>query len=149
MTSLLYRLFLGRERTGYRRYLLVVLALAVFAASFAGYALDVFAVSGGVVWIPADAALVGIIAACWVGYARSGLVAAWLITSTSLLGYHADHAFFGLSHRSFAERVAYFVRPDGLVVLGVEGAVLGTVAFLIGYSGRRTVDWVRSGTAPN
>jgi hypothetical protein len=97
--------------------------------TLAAYTLDVFSISGGIVWIPVHAALLGMGAAGWVGYAQDGLVFAWLVTYTSLLGYHAHHAFFGLSGRTVGEQLAYFVELDGLAVLAVEGVVFGTVAF--------------------
>lgn len=147
MTAPLRSILVGTKRSAYHRYLVLVLALGAFATTFAAYALGLFYVSGGVVFIPFYAAVVGMVAGCWIGYARRGLLFAWLVTYTSLLGYHADHAFFGLSGRAFGDQVAYFVRSDGLAFLAVEGLVLGTLAFVLGSVVRWGFDALRSGAA--
>lgn len=136
------------QRSGRHRLLVVALAFGVFGTTLAAYVLGIFAVSGGVVWIPFHAAVVGTIAACWIGYSRSGLLFGWLVTVSALLGYHAEHAFFGLSEGGFLERLAYFVRPDALVVLTVEGIVLGTVAFAVGALLRWGIEPVRRHVTP-
>lgn len=140
-------ILVGRERTGYRRYLDVGLAVAAFAVTAAGYALGLFEVSGCLAVLPGHAALVGVLAACWVGYRRDGLVVAWAVAYAALLGYLADRAFLGLSRRSFAERLAYFLSPDGLAVLGVEAVLLGSLAFVAGYLLRWGVEAVRGDAA--
>ncbi len=132
-------LLVGSEGTGLGRYPILGLAIAVFLVSFGAYALGIFAVSGGLVWIPGDAALLGMLAAAWVGYHRLGLVFGWLVTYASLLGYAAESAMFEISSRPFLDRVAAFLRPDGLIFLGVEALFLATVAFTVGYLGRRGV----------
>lgn len=147
MTASLRSILVGKKQSAYHRYLVVALALGVFVTSLAAYALGVFSVSGGVVFIPFFAAVVGMLAGCWVGYSRSGLLFAWLVTYTSLLGYHADHAFFGLSGREFGDQLAYFVRSDGLAFLAVEGLVLGTLAFVLGFTVRWGIDSLRTGAA--
>ena len=147
MASALRSILTGTKRSKYHRYLVLTLALGVFATTFAAYALGLFYVSGGIVFIPFYAAIVGMIAGCWVGYSRSGLLFAWVVTYTSLLGFHADHAFFGLSSRGFAEQLAYFVRLDGLIFLAVEGIVLGTLAFILGFLVRWGIDSFRSNVA--
>lgn len=133
MHSQLLSVLLGSDLTRTRRFLYLGLAVGLFGTVFAGYAIGVFYASGGLVWIPYYAAVVGMIAACGIGYYRDGLVIAWMITYTSLLGYHADHAFIGLPSRSFVEQLAYFTRLDGLAFFGVEAVVLGTLAFTLGY----------------
>ena len=133
-------LLVGRDETGLARYTLLGLTVVMFLVSFGAYALGIFAVSGGLVWIPGDAALLGMLAAAWVGYHRLGLAFGWVVTYASFLGYSAERAMFEISARPFADRVAAFVRPDGLVVLGVEALVLGTVAFTVGYLGRRGIE---------
>lgn len=120
---------LGRES---HRDRWLALALVVFVATVTAYAVGVFHISGGVVFIPGQAALVGLLAAAFVGAARGGLLFAWLVTYGALLGYHADHAFFGLSHRTRLEQAAYFLELDGLAVLAVEAVVLGSLAFVVG-----------------
>lgn len=134
------------DTTGVGRTLGV--ALAVFVVTFLAYAAGVFYVSGGIVFIPYYAAVVGMLAAAWVGYRRGGLAFGWLVTYTSLLGYHADHAFLGIAHRPLGYRFAYFFRPEGLMVFAVEGVVLGTVAFGLGYTLRSALELVQSRRAP-
>lgn len=126
----------------------LVMGLAVFVGTFLAYAAGIFYVSGGIVFIPYYAAVVGMLVAMWVGYRHGGLVFGWLITYTSLLGYHADHAFLGISHRSIEHRIAYFFRPDGLLVLAIEGIVLGTLAFGLGYALRSGLKLARNGRSP-
>lgn len=147
MGSRLRPLLVGRERTGHRRYLDVTLAVVVFVVTFVAYALDVFEVGGGIVWIPGDAALVGMVAAAWVGFRRDGLAAAWGVTYAALLGYRADHAFFGLSGRPFSGQLAYFLGLEGLAVLAVEAVLVGTLAFVAGYLVRLGVDALQEETA--
>lgn len=138
----------GTKQSEHHRHLVFAIALGVFVTTFAAYALGLFYVSGGVVFIPFHAALVGMIAGCWVGYSRRGVLFAWVVTYTSLLGYHADHAFLGLSGRGFAEQLTYFVRLDGLVFLAVEGIILGTLAFVLGALVRWGLDSFRNTVAP-
>ncbi len=57
----------------------------------------------------------------------------------ALLGYSADHSLLGLSGRSPVERVSALLQLDGLVFLGVEALVLGTLAFLLGVCCERGV----------
>jgi hypothetical protein len=132
MNSALRSLLVGTTQSASRRYLVVAVAVGVFATTLAAYALELFSVSGGVVWIPFHAATVGVIAGFWIGYARRGLLFAWLVTYAALLGYHADHAFFGLSYRGFVDQLGYFLELEGLVVLALEAVVLGTLAFVLG-----------------
>jgi hypothetical protein len=116
-----------------RRYVALALPAVLFVLTFTAYALDVFQVSGGVVFLAAHAALVGMVGAAWVGYHRAGLVVAWVTTYAALLGQSADHYFLGQSpSHSLTDRAAAFLQPDGLVFLGVEALVLGTLAFLFG-----------------
>lgn len=144
MSFSLRRLMIGRSNRGHRTLRWTLVAVGLFATVFAAYATGVFAIAGGVVWIPGEAALVGIVAACLVGFDRAGLAFAWLVAFATLLGYHADHAFFGLSSRSFREQVAYFLTPEGLLVFGAEGVVLGTIAFAVGAVARRLLATLRT-----
>lgn len=132
MPSTVRSLLFGQRRGRDAIQTLLLAALGLFAASFAAYAVDLFAVSGGLVWIPFHGALVGMAAAGVVGYLRGGLAFAWLMAYAGVLGYHADHAFIGLPRRSFAEQLTYFLRPDGLAFLGVQALVLGSLAFTVG-----------------
>lgn len=122
----------GREQPTNRRLLWPFVALLLFVITFAAYAYDVFTTPGGIVWIPVDAALVGSIVAILVGYDHSGLIPAWLVTYAPLLGYRADHAFLGLSSRTFPEQFVYFLQLEGLFVLAVEALIIGLFAFLLG-----------------
>ncbi|WP_200531003.1 hypothetical protein [Halorubrum sp. LN27] len=129
--SLARRVLLGSERTRSHRRRLLVPPL-VFLASFAAYAVGLFAVSGGVVFLPVDAAALGVLAAAVLAARRSGLVLAWASVYGALLGSTADHYLLGLSGRSLGERVVAFLSPDGLVFLGVEAVALGTIAWAVG-----------------
>ena len=126
--------------------LAAVLAVGGFATAIAGYALDVFGVSGGVVFVPFHAAVFGMGAACLLGGLRRGLLFARVAAYAALLGYQADHAFFGLSGRTLGEQFAYFLEPDGLAVLALMVVVLGTPAFVAGSLARLCVDTVRGGS---
>ena len=79
------------------------------------------------------------LAAATVGYDRGGLAFGWLVAYAPLLGYEADRAFLGPSSRPIADRIAYFVEPDGLAFLAVTALVVGTVAFVGGLLGRWAV----------
>lgn len=136
---------LGSSRTDRRRHLLV--GLAAFVVTFVAYALGIFYVSGGLVFIPYYAAVVGMLVACWVGYRNGGLVIGWVVTYASLLGYRADHAFIGISRRPLLYRISYFFRLDGLAAFAVEGVILGSLAFVVGYLLRLGIDLARSRTS--
>lgn len=123
-------LLLGADSPGPRPSWL--LPISTFFVTFAAYATGVFAVSGGVVFVPGDAALVGVAVCAVVGYLRAGLVLAWASATGALLGARADHAFFGLSYRSRLDQLAYFLELDGLAVYGLEGIVIGTIGFAVG-----------------
>lgn len=109
-----------------------ILPLSTFLITFGAYAVDVFAVSGGVVFVPGDAALVALAVCAIVGYLRAGLLLAWASAYGALLGALADHAFFGLSYRSRFEQLAYFLELDGLVFYAVQALVIGTLGFAVG-----------------
>lgn len=144
MVPTLRSALLGSNQTGVRRHL--GFGLVVFIVTFVAYALGVFYVSGGVVFIPYYAAIVGMIAAVGLGYRRDSLVFGWTLAYMSLLGFHADHAFLGIAHRSLLYRLLYFVRPDSLVFLAVGGIVLGTLGCVVGTLLRWGIECVRSGS---
>ena len=131
--------------TGSGRYL--ALAVTLLVGTFAAYVAGVFAVSGGVVFVPGHATLVALAAALPVGYRRDGLALAWLLAFGPYLGFRADWAFFGLSGRTLAEQVAYFVEPGGIGVLAAFAVVFGTVGFLVGAALRWGVGTVRRDSA--
>jgi hypothetical protein len=144
MSSALHALLVGSDRSDAPPYLVAALAFGGFVGTVAAYVLEIFVISGGIVWIPFHAAVVGMCAGCLVGYVRRGLLFAWIVTYTALLGYRADHAFFGLPGRSLGEQAAYFLEPEGLAVLAFEAVVLGAIAFGLGWSSRVGIDALRS-----
>jgi hypothetical protein len=147
MVRQIRRVLLGRERPASIRHPVLLLAPALLLATTAAYATGLFSISGGVVWIPSQAALVGALAGSWIGYSRRGLLSAWLLAYASLLGYLADHAAFGLSGRPPIERAAYFFSLDGLAFLAIEAVALGTIAFAVGAAARCVTGAIRDGTA--
>jgi len=86
MATPLRSILIGTKKSEHQLSLKMGLALGVFVTTFAGYALGIFFVSGGIVWIPFHAAIVGMIVGSWVGFSRNGLLFAWVVTYTSLLG---------------------------------------------------------------
>lgn len=133
VVSTLRSSFLGESP---RRARHLAFAAGSFAVTFVGYAIGAFEVSGGVVWVPFHAAAVGAIVSAWIGYRRGGLPIAWIAVYASHLGFHAEWAVFGLPGRPIAERIGFFVSPDGLAFFGVSAVVFGTVAFAGGRSVR-------------
>jgi len=140
-------LLVGPPEHRLQRRLNLLLAGGLFVATFLAYATGLFAVSGGVVFLAGDAALIGVLGAGLLGYQRSGLVFGWLAVYAPLLGASADHSLLGLSGRSAVDRLAAFLSPDGLVFLGVEAVVIGTIAWAVGVATRFGVDAVRSSAA--
>lgn len=147
MFTSLRSILVGAKRSDAPLYLVGALALGGFVVTVTAYALGIFAVSGGVVWVPFHAAIVGICAGFVVGCVRYGLLSAWIVTYMPLLGYRADHAFFSLSGRSVSEQAAYFVGLEALAVLAVEAIALGTIAFTFGSLARIGADALRSNLA--
>lgn len=137
-------IFLGSEEVGIRYSLLTGFALGLFGVTFFAYELNVFYHSGGVVFIPFHAAIVGVIAAFWVGYNRNGLLFGWVLSLVPFLGWHAEWAT-EISPRPLIERVAYVVRPDGLLYLVIIGAVVAVLGFIVGALARRGIDTLRTG----
>ena len=141
--SLARRALLGSNRNGSpRRRHLLVPPLA-FLSAFAAYALGIFAISGGVVFLAGEAALVGVLAAAVLAYRGAGLALAWATVYGALLGHGADHYLLGLSGRPLAERVAAFLGPDGLAFVGVEALALGTLAWVAGAVANRAAAEIR------
>jgi hypothetical protein len=136
-------LLLGSEHGRFKRALAPLTATVLGVATFVAYAVDFFAVSGGVLVIPGDATLVGVVVAAVVGYHRSGLVFAWVHLFATYLGFHADWAFLGLSGRSFAEELEFFFDPVGLAVFFSAAVFLGTLAYSAGALIRRSVSLIR------
>lgn len=143
MDHRVHRVLVGHPEGWTRPLGWLALAVGCLLATFAAYAVGVFHIPGGVVFIPGQAALVGLLAAAVVGAARGGIASAWLVCYGALLGHRADHAFMGLSYRSRVEQAAFFIEPDGLVVFAVQALVLGSLALAIGALARWGLDAVR------
>ena len=118
----------------------VILAVALFVLTFVSFAIGVFQVTGGVVFITWNAAIVGAIGAAWIGIRRDGLAYAWLVTLAALYGARADHVFLGLSGRTLGEQVGLLLRADAFVYLFGQAVAIGTVAFVVGALGQ----WART-----
>lgn len=146
MSSWLTGVLVAREHTGYRPRQWALLAVVAFTISFVGYAADVFSIPGGIVWIPGDAAVVGVAAGGLVSYARGGVLPAWGVAYASLLGYAAQRAHFGYSNTPLREELGYFFDLESLVVLALEALVLAVVAVVIGAVLRASVETVRRQT---
>lgn len=124
------RLLFGTESSRSLRFWVV--PLAVFVVTFAAYATDAFAVSGGVVWVPGDAAVVGLMVCAVLGYLSAGFLLAWASAYAGTLAYHADHYFLSLSSHSRPEQLRDFLALDGLVALAVIALLVALVGFALG-----------------
>ncbi|RLM67701.1 hypothetical protein [Halorubrum sp. Atlit-26R] len=141
--SLARRVLLGSDPNGSpRRHRLLVPPL-LFLVSFAAYALGVFSVSGGVVFLAFDAAALGVLVTAGLAYRGAGMALAWASVYGALLGSNADHYLLGLPGRPLGERVGALLELDGLVFVGVEALALGTIAWVVGAVARRAVDELR------
>jgi len=116
----------------FERRLDLLAAAVAGVLTFAFYAAGVFTVEGGIIVLPGDATLVGLLLAASVGYRRSSLLGAWLGPFAVYMGFNADWAFFGLSARPLAARLAFLFDPTGLVVYGVAAVLLGSLAYAAG-----------------
>jgi len=115
---------------------LAVASLAVGTAVL--YAIDVFGYSGGVVFVPFHAAVVGALAALVVGTRRRWYGVALAVAYAPFLGARLEWGLVELSTRPLVDRLAFVVRPGSLGSLAVEAAVVGTVGYGVG----RTVRWL-------
>ncbi|GAB3695539.1 hypothetical protein [Halorubrum pallidum] len=120
---------------------------ACFALVFTAYAVGAFEISGGVVFLAGHAAAVGVLGAAGLAVRREGLIAAWATVYAALLGYSANHYLLGLSGRSLVERIVALLGLDGLVYLGVQALVFGTLAWAIGVGGALAVGRLRERAA--
>jgi hypothetical protein len=127
-----HRVLFATPRTRSSQGVDVAVVAGAFVVTFLAYATDVFAVSGGAVFLAEQAALVGIAAAAVLGYRRAGLAPAWLGVYAALLGHSADHYLLGLSYAAPTARLRAFLQLDGLVFLAVQALVLGTLAWGVG-----------------
>ncbi|MFB6097472.1 MAG: hypothetical protein ABEJ74_08800 [Haloferacaceae archaeon] len=140
---------LGTDSTPARWSTDVLVALGLFVLVWIAYAVGAFAISGGVVFLAWDAAVVGVAAATVLAARSHGLAASWLTVYASLLGYNADHYLLGLSHRPLGYRVAAFLQPDGLGFVAVEALVLGTLAWAVGRGVALAVEVARTRSSPD
>ena len=139
MVPSLRTVLVGPEDSSFQRRLDVLSAVVLCALTFGAYASGVFRVSGGVILLPWDAALVGLAAATQVGYRRGGLALAWLTAYAPLLGFDAEWAFLGLSSHTLSGKLAFLLDPVGLAVHVVAAVVFGTLGFAVGYLARYVV----------
>lgn len=120
--------------------LYVCFAVGILFATSTAYAVGLFQVTGGVIILPADATLIGLIAAVGIGSRRGGLAFAWLAHFAAYTGFRADWAFLGLTGHSLAGKLAFLFDPVGLTVLAVATLIIGTVGFTIGYLAQWSVN---------
>jgi hypothetical protein len=118
--------------------------LLVCLASFVAYASGLFRISGGVVFIPGQAAVLGALVAVGLGSLRVGVGYAWLTLFGALFGYSLDHYLLGLSYRPWMGRIEALLGLDMFVYLGLEAVVLGTLAWLVGYVLARLVEGMQN-----
>jgi hypothetical protein len=137
--------FLGSEQGGPRRAVLTGLAIGLSVLTFLAYEFGIFYDSGGVVFIPFHAALVGGAAAFWTGYSRTGLLSGWVLTYAPLLGWRAEWAT-EISPRPLLRRVAYVVQLDGLVALAIMGFGVAVVGFTVGALTGKGIDVLQTGS---
>lgn len=128
MSSTTRTVLAGSSVERWRRELLLVPPVA-FAVVFGAYALGLFAIAGGVVFLPGEATLAGLALAAGLAVAGRGLLLAWLTVYAALLGSAADHYLLGLSGRPFGERLVALLGPDGLAFYAVAALALGTLAW--------------------
>lgn len=137
-------ILLGSDQVGFSWKYLTALGLTLFGVTFVAYDLGIFSHSGGVVFIPFHAALIGVIAAFWSGYSRNGLVAGWSLTYFSLLGWQAEWAT-NISPRPFIHRVASIVQLDGLLALAIIGVVVAVIGFTSGAVAEKIITILQTG----
>ena len=137
-------LLVGPGDASFQRRLDVLSAVVIGALTFVAYALGAFRVSGGVIFLPGDATIVGLVAAITVGYRRGGLGFAWLTAYAPLLGFDAEWALLGLSSHTLPGKLAFLLDPVGLAVHAIAAVVFGTFGFAVGSLARYVVATVLS-----
>jgi len=130
MVPSLRGLLLGER---FERNLDLLAASVIFVGTFLAYALGLFTVDGGVVFLPVDATSVGLIVAAGIGYRRGSLLVAWGTLFAAYLAFHAEWAFLGLSSHSLTGKLAFLFDPVSLVIFTVASVFFGTTAFAVGY----------------
>ncbi len=74
---------------------------------------------------------------------RAGLAFVRITVYAALLGHSADHYLLGLPGRSLGDRLVAFLGIEGLVVVGIQAVVLGTLAWVVGRIAAKRVAIVR------
>lgn len=128
----------------FQRNLDLLAAAVLLVGSFVAYATGLFSVDGGVVFLPADATVLGVVAAGLIGYGRGGLLPAWVSLFAAYLGFHAEWAFLGLSSHSLPGKLAFLFDPVSLGVFAAASILLGSAAFGAGYLLRLGVERARA-----
>jgi hypothetical protein len=147
-TGRLRSLLLGPEADTFGRRRDALLAVAAGVLTFVAYALEAFAVSGGVLLLPWHATLVGVTVAAIVGYRGGGLAFGWLGVFAPLFGFSAEWALLSLPSHTFAGKLAFLFGLEGLAVSLLAAVVFGTAGFALGVLARRALGLVSTtGTA--
>lgn len=136
-------ILLGSNRGRARQAQLTGLAFGLFVLTFAGYELGIFYHSGGVVFVPFHAALVGVAAALWTGYSQTGVLAGWGLSCLSLLGWRT-WAATNVSPRPLTERIAHVLEPDALAATALVGLGVAVIGYTAGALVKKGTTAVRS-----
>jgi len=148
MVPALRTVLFGHHYSRFQRTLGVLFAVGILIATFTAYALGLFQVTGGVIVLPADATLVGFVAAVGIGSRRGGLVFAWL-AHFAYAGFRADWALLGLSSHSLAGKLAFLFDPVGVAILAVATLIIGTVGFSLGYLSQWSINRIKNNSPMN
>lgn len=140
MVSALQDILLGDR---YERNLDLLAAAVVFVGTFFAYATGTFAVDGGLVFLPVDATVVGLVVAAGIGYRQSALLGAWVTLFVAYFAFYAEWAFLSLPGRPLTDRLAFLFEPTSLGLAAVASVVLGTIAFAVGHFFRTAIEYVR------
>jgi hypothetical protein len=143
ITTIIRRILFGSKQGPPQQTVLIGVALGLFGVTFLAYELDIFYHSGGVVFVPFHAAVVGLIAACWTGYRQIGVVTGWGLTYVGFLGWRAEWAT-DISPRPLIERIGYVVQLDGLIALAIIGAGVAVTGFTAGAIARQVINRLRT-----
>jgi len=149
MVPALRTVLFGHHYSRFQRTLGVLFAVGNLIATFTAYALGLFQVTGGVIVLPADATLVGFVAAVGIGSRRGGLVFAWLAHFAAYAGFRADWVLLGLSSHSLAGKLAFLFDPVGVAILAVATLIMGTVGFSLGYLSQWSINRIKNNSPTN
>lgn len=125
---------LATRLVGTRDDRIPVVAVTALTAlvSFVLYAAEIVGPTGGLVWIPFAAVVIGLVVAAGAAVGDLPPVVGPAVGSAAVFGFRADWGLLGLSSRSLAERVGYVVELDGLAYVVVVGTLAGGVGYLLG-----------------